>query len=90
MIESEYLYGKLDRKTAQLQLDLFELKKEKATTLLRELFKDYDLLSRSTKQVNLEVRVDKINKAIVFCNEQIEEAKYTLLEPEEEDDEKDS
>ncbi len=78
MISSEYLYGGLDCETAKLQKALFERKKAKAYQTLSNLKEHFNLLDFTPRQRELSLRVDKIKKAIVFCNEQIDEAKEVL------------
>ena len=78
MISSEVLYGGLDLETAKLQKALFERKKAKAYQTISNLKSSFDLLDFSPAQKDLAIRVDKIKKAIVFCNEQIDEAKEVL------------
>ncbi len=78
MLASDYLFGDLDVQTAQKQFDLFTRKKEKAYILIKALKPHFNLLDFSQEQKDLQHRVDKIRKAIVFCDEQITEAKEVL------------
>jgi len=78
MISSEYLYGGLDVETAKLQKALFERKKAKAHQTLGNLKEHFNLLDFSQAQSDLQLRVDKIKKAVVFCEEQIDEAKEVI------------
>ena len=81
MIPSEYLYDGLDLETAQLQYNLFTKKKNKAQALIRKLKPSFNLLDHSKSQKDLEHRMDKINKAIIFCENQRSEALQVLSEP---------
>ncbi len=78
MISSTYLYGGLDKETAGIQKALFLRKKMNARALLVELKPLYNLLDFSQKQLDLTMRVGKIHKAILFCQDQIDEANEVL------------
>jgi cell fate (sporulation/competence/biofilm development) regulator YlbF (YheA/YmcA/DUF963 family) len=78
MISSTYLYGSIDKQMAGLQKELFTIKKAKALQLIRDLQPHFNLLDFSQRQKDLEWRIDRIKKAIVFCDEQIEEANEVL------------
>ncbi len=80
MISSEYLYGGLDRDTAILQKALFKRKLSKAQNLIIGLKPSFNLLAFTLQQKELEQRIDKVKKAMEFCNEQIEEAQEVLNE----------
>ncbi len=78
MISSDYLYNGLDYDTATLQLALFQNKKKRALAVITALKPQFDLLDFSDKQKALQLRVDKIRKAIGFCDDMINEAKEAL------------
>ena len=78
MISSEYLYDGLDAETAELQLELFTKKRAKAFALIEKLKPDFNVASFTEKQRDLEWRLDKVKKAIEFCNGQITEAQEVL------------
>ena len=78
MKRSDYLYGSLDKETAQLQLDLFKRKKAKAHALIAELRPSFNVANFTEEQRNLEFRLDDIKKAIEFCEAQILEANEVL------------
>ena len=78
MLSSELLYDGLDRETAELQLILFTKKKAKAFALIEKLKPSFNLMAFTQGQRDLEWRIDKIKKAILFCEEQCEEAQEVL------------
>ena len=78
MKTSERLYDGLDRTTAQLQFALFKNKKAKAHALIDKLKPNFDVGSFTPEQRELEYRLEDIKKAIVFCENQMAEAKEVL------------
>jgi hypothetical protein len=63
-----------------LQLALFTKKKAKAFALIEKLKPSFNLMAFTQEQRDLEWRIDKIKKALLFCEEQCEEAKGVLNE----------
>ena len=78
MMPSEALYGRLPRSTYTMQLGLFTDKKRGALAVLDEIRKDYDCLDTSPEQIALDALLKKVQKAIIFCDAQIAEAKEML------------
>ena len=61
-----------------MQLALFTKKKQKAFKLIDKLKPEFNVGSFTESQRLLEWRVDKIKKAIKFCDGQIREAQGVL------------
>jgi len=57
---------------------LFIKKKAKAFALIDKLKPSFNLMAFTDEQRALEQRIDKVKKAIDFCDKQIEEAKEVL------------
>jgi hypothetical protein len=68
----------MDKQMAALQKELFTIKKVKALKLIKELQPQFNMLDFSKRQKDLEWRIDRIKKAIEFCEGQIEEADEVL------------